>query len=577
MSIVNHAQFDGPQPQASPVKRPSEQLFQVMAGIDGCFTDVGTRLGEAVGAIDAIIASLRDVASVFDHGDAARAVDNLQGAARRLLEVSSLVDQRGADVADIREASGRLRADANDMQKCLEVLQIYGMNVKIAASGEADFVGFADSMRATLTDGEKHTKDFALKLDALQENIVGMLRFDKLLIEECQRVVPAVPNRLIEDADDLRAHQGRLAELARTTAEMASSIQALVGAALIAIQIGDRTRQRLEHVVTGLALLDAHEAGETGDPAAKAATLGHFGQLLGDLCAGAAVEYRQETEALVAALRRLRPNVESLIGLQRRDGDKDEKMFLRRLEEGVGSAADMIEQLCRSDMQADRTLAAIIDTATSISERAAAIRHLRVDIQQMAINIGLRCRKVGTVGRPVAVIANEIRGLSDHIHTIIDRIGSAEKALSDVSVRMGAQSQDRDSNATYDLTGSLSAIRQSADRTEGAISSVEQTSGGVLDALHEAADMLEASLRSSDLIHQISEQIAQRHGDAGPEAAEGAIAGLMEALAGCYTMAEERTIHNRFLLPGMEPLGQEPTGSSIGDDDDDAFFDDALF
>jgi hypothetical protein len=49
----------------------------------------------------------------------------------------------------------------------------------------------------------------------------------------------------------------------------------------------------------------------------------------------------------------------------------------------------------------------------------------------------------------------------------------------------------------------------------------------------------------------------------------------MQALARSYTMASERQVHDRFLLPGMEPLAAGSTNSKgsdglgFGDDGDD--------
>ncbi|MET0364590.1 MAG: hypothetical protein ABW169_08040 [Sphingobium sp.] len=568
-----------------PTRDARERLMAIVTGIDARFVQAGTKLGTAVETIDRVVAALRQVGSVFQEGDAAAAVGNLTRAAERLSDVSSQLDTRTVDIRHIRSASNKLCKHVDEVRKSLEVLQIYGMNVKIAASGAKDFVDFADRMKQQLLAGAVEIGGFDVKLDELEASLAGMEESDRLLDIECARVVPQVPQRLIADAQELFAHQGKLADLATETGELARSIQGNVGAILGAIQIGDIARQRLEHVLDGCAMMEAQLL--ACDPEEAAATRHHMTLMFVAQLFDTAADFRRETERLIGSLRQIEPQAARLLALQEGNGGSGRKnggsgdngqVFLRRLEAGIAEADAMTAQLRRADRQADETVRIIIDTVDDLSVRAVAVRNLRIDVQQMAINIGLRCRRVEVIGRPVTVIANEIRGYSERLDATIDNITSAAADLNSISLRMRGRDGEDEVKSGDDLGRSLDAIREGAGRTEQAMASAGSEAGEILGMLRQTTDQLEDGLDLGGTIDAIASSLANM---AGPEVAvsdraDHPVRLLMTEIGRSYTMVREREIHDQFRLPDMQSISGG-AGAANMLDDDDALFDDALF
>lgn len=569
-----------------------EQLGQIVSGIDRRFMQAGTMLGESVEAINMIVGALRNVATVFRSGDAAAAVDNLSETADRLSAVSDEVHQRAEEVSRIRDASGRLRTHVNEVKRALDILAIYSMNVKIAASGAPAFVDFADRMTGQLKAGEQQAEGFKTKLAELHESLARGEHLDEALKAECAKVLPDVPNRLIEDAQALRRHQDMLATLADRTSELALSIQGNVATVLGALQVGDIARQRLEHVLYGCVLLDAHLADPDVAPEDRDASRTHMLGLLVAHLGETSAEFQRETQSLIVSLRNMQPEADRLIRLQQREGADESNIFLRRLEGGIADAASMVAQLRLADAQAEEMLRTIITAVDELSSRAAAIRNLRIDVQQMAINIGLRCRRVEAIGRPVTVIANEIRSYSDRLEATVDQISDAAVELKSVSMHMREQMEGRPSDDDDKLSRCLTAIREGARSTEASLTVTEQKADGLLDMFRRTTDELERSLDLEGTIDAIADLLRACGGGAGEgdEAGEGSIVDrpdhpvrdLLMELGRSYTMVSERVIHDRFLLPGMEPTaggggGPNRASAPSDDDDDDSLFDDALF
>lgn len=560
-------------------------LGQIVTGIDARFVQVGTTLAGTVEAIDLVVAALQDVGTVFQQGDAAAAVENLTRAAQRLFDVSDQVADRTAEVGCIRKASYQLGKDVAEVRKTLNVLLIYGMNVKIAASGAQDFVDFADRMRVQLEAGETEIAGFDVKLEDLEVSLAGMVQSDKLLAAECAHVVPQVPQQLMADARALHGHQGKLVDLAETAKQLARTIQGDVAAVLGAVQIGDIARQRLEHVLSGCLLLEAYLAAPDGDPAEQAATRHLILSMFVAQLIDTVTDFRRETQILVSSLRNLGPQAARLLALQTpAESADDGQIFLRQLESGIADAAKMIAQLQRADCQAEETLGIIVDTVDDLSVRAAAIRNLRIDVQQMAINIGLRCRRVEQIGRPVTVIANEIRRYSDKLDETIDGITHAADELNVISLRMRERGDARDVGTGNELSSSLEAIREGARSTERAMATAGQQAGGILGMLRQTTDDLQAGLDLGGTIDALAEQLAEIAGTPVPvdETPDHPVRSLLTEIARSYTMAQERVVHDQFRLSDMAALVSAApvatsTGFTDGDDDDDALFDDALF
>ncbi|MCJ2183959.1 hypothetical protein MTR62_14825 [Novosphingobium sp. 1949] len=594
MEALRPEQLDLSAPLADATAPLRAQLESTARGLDGAFNQAGEQLGETAQVITFVIEALHEMTRVFDNGEASAAIDSLTASARRLALVSRAVSQRGELMARIQSAVQALRRSIDDVQRCLRALHIYGMNVKIAASGEPAFVDFADQMSGKLKAADSQTKGFEARLADLSESLTRMQRNDQLLLGECAKVIPQVPDRLIGDADALRGYQAGLVRLAGTTRTVAQAIQRELGNALVAIQVGDRARQRLEHVVTGATLLEAQCAAGQDEPAAMAEMRAHTLTLLQALTSEIAAEYQSDAGALLASLERLRRDTEQVSALRGPDdgpGKVDETQFLRRIEDGIAEAATMIERLQSADAQAAETLEVILATVADVSVRVRAIRELRIDVRQMAINIGLRCRKVERIGRPVTVIANEIRSHSDQLDTIILTINRAETDLSEVSETMREQAGDHDSLPGNELTRSLQTIRDCAQNSDMAMSTVEQGTATAVEMLRLTCSRLDEAMEHAPRIAEAAQALTHSAdpGAATPQREDHPVRALLTEIGRTYTMVGERRIHDRFLLPGMPPLAGTATAApaaagwdAMGDglepgDADDGLFDDGLF
>ena len=564
-----------------------QTLALLAAGLDTRFVAAGSTLATGIEAIDRVVAALDGITSALDARMADDAVGSLEATARQLAALPEAQRARAAKLTSVAGAARVVNAHVMDMHEALRVLRIYGTNIKIAAAGEADFVGFVDGMAERLGLGEQHLDAFLAKLKELMAGIGGVQQAERLLAAECARVVPAVPLRLLANATELRAHGVRQAEMARRVADIARDMQARIGVVLCALQVGDSTRQRLEHVVAALEMLAARDRAEGADPVIEAVVRDHIHRLLAAQLEAASVDFEREAALLLGSLTAMGPDTARLLGMIAAENDGDGRTFLQRLEHGIAEVECVTAQLHEARERSGSMAAIIADMVEELTGRLGKLRRIRLDVQHMATNTRLLGRRFGALGKAVSVIAVEIDVYAGRLGAAMDGLASPVATLSvasgairdagdaggsDAGSRAGSHGGDEETGHT--LKGALATIRQGYLRSEQGVSKGGDDARQFVDALHLACDDMTRELAVTALMQTVATALSPSADpialpdDAAPAACE-----ALAAMATLYTMASERAVHARFLPAGAEPIAPSPAAAASDDD----LFDDAFF
>ena len=121
------------------------------------------------------------------------------------------------------------------------------MTVKITGAGLPEFAGFAQEILERIYSGTEEVNRFAGHLDSLQKEVKVALSFGVNLSKSYSETVPAVASALRQDAQKIAGHRQNLGAIARDVGAIARGVQSKVASTLSALQIGDITRQRIEH------------------------------------------------------------------------------------------------------------------------------------------------------------------------------------------------------------------------------------------------------------------------------------------------------------------------------------------
>ncbi|KQM57221.1 MULTISPECIES: hypothetical protein [unclassified Sphingomonas] len=565
---MQHIRIDTDHAQAIDLSDLKRTLALVAAGMDARFVRAGSTLSTAIETIDRIITSIEGVTGALDESVAGIAVSSLKSVAGQLDALPAVQAGREADMARISAASRVLRDHVMDMRQALRVLHIYGMNIKIAASGEAAFVGFVNDMGHRLAAGEEHLEGFLAKLKELSGSVGSVQQAGRLLAAEARKILPAVPQRLTRDADALHTHLGDVASMARQVAEIARTVQGRVATMLGALQVGDSTRQRLEHVVSALQLLDAAGRGLPEAVHNEVAAVVH--RLLAALLETSAADFDRDAALLVHTLKALQPDTAALLDLIEDDAGRNGRPFLIQIEEAVGEVAVITVQLQEADQRSGAMLGLINETVDELTGRLEQLQRVQFNVQDIATNTRLLCRRHGDLGKAVSVVAGEVDIYAHSLGNAMRGIGQPIRELSDVNALLAAKrGTEGEGDMGAKLSQALVVIREGCQRTDMAVREGGDDARQLIELLAIAGDEIGAELQLGATMRQAAIVLSATPPVITPsDDAAVALAELLPRIFALYTMAQERDVHTANVPAGFA------VASAVVEEDED---DDGLF
>ncbi|NYD92114.1 hypothetical protein [Sphingomonas melonis] len=535
----------------SPDPALATQLATLAAGLDDRFLAAGATLAHAVDAIQRVITALDGVTLAIDDDTAAAAVGDFKAIAQRLTALPVTQARRDADLAGIDRQADAIRAQVLEMRATLRLLAIYGPNIKIAASGEPIFLTFVDNMLARLAQGEQHLTQILSELSKLTEGMASGRQSASQLLAECARVVPEVPDRLERNAADLEAYLTALKAVARRVAAVAREIEGRIAVALNALQIGDITRQRLEHVVAMLTMIDGLALADAADAATVAA---HIQALAAAQTEALAGDFEQDAARLVHALASLGDETRSLLDVISEHERGGSGGVLTSLDHDVSEISDLTQHLLEADSRANAMVDMTTSAVSALAERFEGLRLIRRDVQDIAVNTRLLCGRFGMMGRAVAVIAVEVGACAVQLDDATRQIGTAMTALSQAGQAIADAQRDQGAGSGDRLAHALAAVHAGCGRSERGVRDGGNDARALIDALDTAGGDLSGQLAVGSAIRAAGERLSvlgNRAPDKLSDAADAALRDLLQRIAASYTMASERDVHAGFLLPGM--------------------------
>jgi hypothetical protein len=547
------------EPSASARDAVIETLQQALAGLaaglDVRFVHAASTLATVIDTVNRVIASLDSIIHAIDEQTGKAAVRILRESARELTALPMLQHERVNDLGVVRRAAAELNLHVMQIQEVLRILRVNGTNLKIAASGAPSVTRFVDEMFARFDAGDAHLKGFMATLQELVGGVATVQRSARLIAAECAKVIPLVPDRLADDALELQAHQVSIADSAAGVRSIAREVQGRVAVILGALQIGDISRQRLEHMVAALQLLSARRLETEPTPAARALEA-HILALIEAQLADVAVDLDRETGLLVNALGELGPHTGELVSLiEESDAGHEGHAFLHRLERGFTDIDVLTEQLRAGTSKTLTMTAVVIDTMSELTTRLDAVRLMRADVQDIAVKARLHGERLGTAGRAAAIVAEEIGSCADRLDQAVNGVSWAIRELGAASVSIRHRHETAlEADPGPKLAWSLALIREACRRTDRGIGEGGVDARELIQTLDDAgsrlADELELAATISGFVRTLRELGGQA--PAIDEADTAPLRAILQEIEAMYTMAREREVHRAFLLPGME-------------------------
>jgi chromosome segregation ATPase len=547
------------------LRRNADSISQTFAQCEQTCLDVGARLGDAIPGLSDLAALFESLSQSLEGEEIRAAGRDLEAIAHELERSADELTEESGALADLVGLNRAIEQQISKLLASIRIINALVFNVKIEAaslneSGD-DMSVFADGLQEIAQRAQRaldeyqttHGKLFEL-LRASSDAQTGFQRSHQASLKSISA----------EIAESLGAVADRRREIGEALQEISAQSQQIggqIGQCVVALQVGDSTRQRIEHVHQALGLsarnMESEGAATDADlgdvePERLAARMCRLQALQLD---GALDEFTREMGAVSVSLRSVADDAGALAGRGRSlfgAGGGGGGSFLEGLERKLEAARALVGQCRRARAVVDSATAMVGTTMADLHERTAGLSQIVVDVTIIGTNAVLKSSRIGDRGKGLNIIAQELR---NYAARIVEGIQELPPALSNVvsvvkQFSEAGRAHDSERLASLDgrMTAAIVAFNSNGKEMTAALSRLGGEADSVRDLLKRAVAMLDghediaATLRSAAAA---VDELSGRIGDADSESPE-IDASLDRLLRGNYTMTSERQIHDAF-------------------------------
>ncbi len=560
--------------QDRPASAPTPVRFRLDTAhraVEARFLQAGEVLAQAVEGVGALIGSLDQLARAVDPATVDATVAELNAASASLLVLPGQHAQRRAVIHRLGGAGVGLTACIDDMRRNLAYLRVFAINIKITAAGVAaagaEFGLFAQEICDRIERGRAQLEAFNADLQTLRDGLATALGHEDILAQHCDSLLPAVPNGLTASAADMAAYHQQIKQVATDATAFARDVQKKVGSALAALQIGDITRQRIEHAQQALDHLAAVDD-LAPEPQARLEALVHG--LLADQLRATAADFHRDVARIGQNMSGMATDAAEILRL--RDlafGRQTGGGFLKRMETHVEQALDLVDRMEQAGLSAVDVGQSAAAGAAHLSAQIAGLQSIKTDVQQMALNTTLKCTRIGETGKPLAVIAVELRMHAGALDTSAQDALAALSGLSDEAASLSDVPEE--GGAGQALADAAARLRAAGQAVEADLGGLARQGETVVNALRHAAGRLDFQREIGATLDEAADALAAQAGAPRIDELAAPLSALLAVIAKTYTMASEREVHRAYVASldlDAAPLAPEPAAAT----DDDVLF-----
>src|SRR5690606_14118687 len=182
-------------------------------------------------------------------------------------ELSDSFAQEKADLARLIEVVAAARAPIGDLRRAVKMMGIVSINARVTAAGivgdDDGFEVFTTDISTLSTTASQTIQEFSQVYRQLTAEVDKAATQRARFEESHAHTLTALARRLEGTLEALAGQRQAAAAGSAETSRVSRQIVGRIGSVVMALQVGDATRQRLEHVEAALANLADVLAGKT--------------------------------------------------------------------------------------------------------------------------------------------------------------------------------------------------------------------------------------------------------------------------------------------------------------------------
>jgi hypothetical protein len=558
-------------------------IEDVGSRIEDVFARVGGDLGHAHTMFERLNADIDGLGHELSAANIDSASQACRDIAARLGDLAEVLPAETALLTAIGTRATQASVYLKDILKHIDMITIIARASRIEAASldgdSGDFLNFtkeasdlANAVQLSIVGCAKEQQQLA---GAIAEALKGQSNFERHYRPQLLTASKDLTSACTE-IENRQSQSAQLAELARTST---ADIGTAVGAAIVALQAGDSTRQRLEHIchalhsaAGGIAPIMEAEAATTAASASFVRSL--QAAQLNDAIAGFAVDVAtiiRSLSVLAADSAAMVERGRSLCGAQ----DKEMMSFLAAMKQRLSTALALIAACGCAKMAVDDSIAVLETMLAKFRSAISSLGHTIADITMIGMNAGLKASHLGVRGRAFVVIANELKATADRIAAGEKLLGPAVDGIAAAAVQLKNLRKDEQALQVAELEASIVHALGNIEAGNGRLARLLDSLTGesarfetlVVSAKGAMADLGEKFSTLSGVAATL--EVPRPMSDTLSADEVRAVDGLFDELFVRYTMVKERDVHRRFATryPFLSPKNQvAPAHTDVTDD-----------
>jgi hypothetical protein len=548
--------------------------------VEHVFAEVGGHLGTAHGIFAELNSGLSSLSGELSGSKIEGASVAFQDIASRLRGLAEALPAETALLGSIGAGVAQTSALLKHLITHIHLITVIARSSRIeAASLEGnrdDFLSFTKeaSTLATVVQSSIVTcsKEQEQLAGAIAVALNGQLAFEKQYRDQ----LLSVSAELISAFSEIKQLQAQGADLAQLAKASTTQIGEAVGSAIVSLQAGDSTRQRLEHICSGLRKVSGADGGVAASMAPLVCLL-QAAQLKDTVS-----EFETDIGKINRSLTLLSNDSIKIVahGNSLYGGKNDDMAsFLAIMKQRLAQASVLISACGHAKISVDASIAALENMLGKFRTAISALDETVVDITLIGMNAGLKAGHLGVKGRAFVVIANELQQAAD-------RISGAAKLLEPVLGKIGQAADqfkclhaEEESLKVADLEGSIAMAVMEIEAGNGRLGQLmghltresaqfETLMTGARTVISELGGKFATLPGTASLLEESKHRLTAR---SATDARDGEK--LFDELYRKYTMQTEREVH----LAHADRFGIARPTSIVALDADSADSEDVLF
>ena len=526
--------------------------------IEGAFLSAGRGLSQGLSAFRSLTDSLAALGDDIDRGGTAAASHQLDRLSRMLRGVAERLPTDGTLLRDLLDGNRGMRRKFDDLVGDMRMMVVVSRSARLEAV-------VSEEQRASLEEFSRtidhQIGDAQRRIDACVSQHGGATTLLERSAREHLAFDDAYRDKLVGLAAEFdqaldamgRRRDAGLAFTAEAAARARGIAQA-AGLALVSLQVGDNTRQRLEHVTFALERADGLDAGggEDGPDAAATADL---------LCRVAEAQLRDTVDTFDGEASRILDTF-AMLGREAatlategratygNDGGGTAS-FVSEFRARFAAAMGIVAACSANRLAVERATGALRSMLAPLDETLTTLVTTSEDLVIVAMNVGLKAARLGSDGRGLVTVAGELKRLASQISLDAVALLDAFRGVRGTSDAFGSRTGE--DAAAASLEGEAEAILDalaSADTRIVAVLGTIDRIGRDFDAtVGDAIGAFEAVAANTGALSDAADSIGSARAPATPDGA--ALAAAAEAVDGLllpiYSMARERDVQSALL------------------------------